>query len=187
MCAVAEDHELIDRLNQGDCDALRRIYEKFKDDLMRIGICMLANRADAEDSLHDLFVSLTANSARVRPDGNLKGYLVTAMANRSRDRLRKRKRGHEMSEMVSGNGDEMVANVVDPAAAIVERETGDRLYRAITALPAPQRTVITLRLHGEMTFEEIAQQEGTSNNTIRSRYRYGLEKLRSLLSVGVEQ
>ena len=70
---------------------------------------------------------------------------------------------------------------------MIEREEAHRLYRAIVALPAEQRTVITLRLHGEMTFEEIAQQRGVSNNTIRSRYRYGLDKLRSSLDVGVER
>ena len=69
----------------------------------------------------------------------------------------------------------------------LEREEACRLFRAIAALPAEQRTVITLRLHGEMTFEEIAQQVGVSNNTIRSRYRYALQKLRSSLGVGVEQ
>ncbi len=187
MSAVAEDHELVDRLCQGGHDALRQIYEKYKDDLLRIGICMMANRADAEDCLHDVFVSLAANSTRVRPDRNLKGYLVTAMANHSRDRLRKRKRGHEVDEMASNHGDEMVAKEADPAATMVQQEADDQLYRAIAALPAQQRMVITLRLHGEMTFEEIAQREGVSNNTIRSRYRYGLDKLRSSLGVGVER
>lgn len=184
---MAEDQELVDRLCQGNRDALRRIYEKYKDDLLSIGVCMTASRADAEDSLHDVFVSLAKNSGRVRPTRNLKGYLVTAMANRSRDRLRKRKRAREVDEIASRNGDEMVAAVVDPAAALVDWEADDQLHRAIVALPAEQRTVITLRLHGEMTFEEIAQQEGVSSNTIRSRYRYGLEKLRSSLGAGVER
>ncbi len=178
-----EDRELVERLCQGDCDALRRIYEKYKNDLLTIGSYMMTNRTDAEDCLHDVFVSLATYSARVRPDGNLKGYLVTAMANRSRDCLRKRKRSREVGK----NSGEPVARVADPATAMVESEADDRLYRAITALPAQQRTVITLRLHGELTFDEIAQQEGVSNNTIRSRYRYGLDKLRSSLGVGVER
>ncbi len=178
-----EDRELVERLCQGDCDALRRIYEKYRDDLLAIGSCITANRTDAEDCLHDVFVSLATCSARVRPDGNLKGYLVTAMANRARDCLRKRKH----SRQVGQDAGTPVARVADPATVMVESEADDRLYRAITALPAQQRTVITLRLHGEMTFDEIAQQEGVSNNTIRSRYRYGLDKLRSSLSVGVER
>ena len=148
---------------------------------------MLADRADAEDCLHDLFVSLAADSARVRPDGNLKGYLVTAVANRSRDRLRRRGRSGPAGETAGRAGGEIAGEAADPAAAMIGREEARRLHRAITALPAEQRTVITLRLHGEMTFEEIAQQEGVSNNTIRSRYRYGLDKLRSSLGVGVER
>ena len=183
---VAEDHVLVDRLREGDRDALRRIYEKYKDELLTIASCMLADRADAEDCLHNVFVSL-ADSARVRPDGNLKGYLITAMANRSRDCLRRRKRRDKAGEEGSRVASEIVASVVDPTAPMIEREETDCLYRAIATLPADQRTVITLRLHGDMTFEEIARQEGVSNNTIRSRYRYGLDKLRSVLGVGVER
>jgi RNA polymerase sigma-70 factor (ECF subfamily) len=187
MDAVGEDRELVERLRQGDRDALRLIYEKHKHDLLRIGGCMAANWTDAEDCLHDVFVSLAANSARIRPDGNLKGYLVTAMANRSRDRLRARKRSHQIDEVAGRTDCELVAPAIDPAAAMFAAEADDRLYRAIASLPAEQRTVITLRLHGELTFEEIAQLENVSNNTIRSRYRYGLDKLRSSLGAGVER
>ena len=184
---MVEDRELVERVCQGDRDALRRIYEKYKDDLLRIGSCMIASRADAEDCLHDLFVSLAANSASVQPNGSLKGYLISAMANRSRDCLRRRKRNHQAGERARRSADEIAAEVADPVTAMVEWETDDQLYRAIADLPAEQRIVITLRLHGEMTFEEIAQRENVSNNTIRSRYRYGLEKLRSSLGAGVEQ
>ena len=184
---MAEDRELVKQLYQGDRDALRRVYEKYKDDLLTIAGCMLVDRADAEDCLHDVFVSLAAESARVRPDGNLKGYLVTATANRSRDRLRRRGRCGRAGETASRTGDDIVGETADPAAAMIEREDARRLYRAIAALPPEQRTVISLRLHGEMTFEEIARQEGVSNNTIRSRYRYGLDKLRSSLGAGVER
>jgi RNA polymerase sigma factor (sigma-70 family) len=184
---VAEDRELVDRLHRGDRDALRRIYEKYKDDLLTVASCMLADRAAAEDCLHDLFVSLAAGLARVRTDGNLKGYLVTAIANRSRDRLRGRGRSRLASDTAGPTGDEIAAETADPTATMIEREESRRLYRAIAALPVEQRTVVTLRLHGEMTFEEIAQRERVSNNTIRSRYRYALDKLRSSLGVGVER
>ena len=183
---MAEDWELVERLRRGDRDALRSIYLKFKDDLLTLACCMLADRSDAEDCLHDLCVTLAANATRLRPDGNLKGYLVTAMANRCRDRLRKRKRVQQTT--AAGDhavGDELPVSP-DPIAKIIEREETCQLYYAITTLPAEQRIVITLRLHGDMTFEQIAEQMGVSNNTVRSRYRYGLDKLRSFLDVGVE-
>lgn len=181
---MTENSELVERLRRGDRDALERIYGKYKDDLLSVATFLLANRTEAEDCLHDVFVSLAARSAHVRPDGNLKGYLITAIANRSRDRLRGRKRSHQATEAASTTQRKNVGTVGDPTAATIQREETERLYEAIMALPADQRTVITLRLHGEMTFEEIAQQEGVSNNTIRSRYRYGLDKLRSSLRTG---
>lgn len=184
---MSEDRELVERLRQGDRDALRRLYEIYKDDLLTIASCMLANRAEAEDCLHDLFVSLVADSTRVRPDGNLKGYLVTAIANRARDLLRRRKRSKQAGEAAGRIEGEVAESGTDPTASMIEREEARRLYRAIAALPVEQRTVITLRLHGEMTFEEISRQERVSNNTIRSRYRYALDKLRSSLGVGVER
>ena len=78
---MVEECKLAERLCQGDRHSLELIYDYHQLDLLRIGSCMLANRTDAEDCLHDVFVSLAANSTRIRPDGNLKGYLVTAMAN----------------------------------------------------------------------------------------------------------
>jgi RNA polymerase sigma-70 factor (ECF subfamily) len=184
---VVGDRELVERLSRGDRHALELIYEEHKLDLLRIGSCMLANRTDAEDCLHDVFVSLAANSVRIRPDGNLKGYLVTAMANRARDRLRGMKRGRQAADNANRMDCDSVAQGTDPAAAMLAEEADDRLYWAITVLPAEQRTVISLRLHGEMTFEEIARLEHVSNNTVRSRYRYGLDKLRSSLGAGVER
>lgn len=72
---MAEDWELVERLRRGDREALRRIYLTFKDDLLTMACCMLVDRSDAEDCLHDLFVTLAANATRLRPGGNLKGYL----------------------------------------------------------------------------------------------------------------
>jgi RNA polymerase sigma-70 factor (ECF subfamily) len=58
---------------------------------------------------------------------------------------------------------------------------GERLQRALVALPLEQREVIMLKIDGELTFAQIAQVIGASMNTAASRYRYALEKLRKLL------
>ncbi len=99
---MISDRELVERLRQRDGDALRLIYEKYKHDLLNVGTCMMASRTDAEDCLHDVIVALATNRAHLRPDGNLKGYLVTSMANRSRDRLRRKKRWQNAGEIVDG-------------------------------------------------------------------------------------
>lgn len=181
-----EDRQLVRRLQCGDREALRRIYEKYKDDLLTIAACMLADRGLAEDCLHDVIVTFAGRVRELRLHGSLRSYLVTCVANRSRDRLRRQAR----LEPADPTDDPVVIEAVPdramgPLAESIHREEVDHLYRAIATLPVEQRTVITLHLHGAMTFREIAGQEVVSCDTVRSRYRYGLEKLRMLLDAGV--
>jgi len=54
--------------------------------------------------------------------------------------------------------------------------------RALEKLPLEQREIVVLRLQGDMKFHQIAAMLDISLNTAQSRYRYGMEKLRQLLS-----
>ena len=184
---MVDDRQLVRRLKQGDRDALRIVYETYKRDLLTIAACIIVHRTDAEDCLHDVFVSLATHRTRIRDDGNLKGYLITSIANSARDRLRAKKRRPVAGEADDRQDVPCAVSETDPAAKLLAKESDERLYGAIAALPEEQRTVITLRLHGDLTFEEIARLESVSGNTIRSRYRYGLDTLRLLLVAGVER
>ena len=57
----------------------------------------------------------------------------------------------------------------------------DALAAAVAALPEVQREVVALKIDAGLTFAEIAAVTGTSLNTAASRYRYALEKLRTVL------
>jgi len=74
-----------------------------------------------------------------------------------------------------------------PDYAIISSEESQRLNHAIAQLPNEQRAVIVLRLKGEMTFSQIAKLNDVSVNTIQGRYRYGLNKIRSVLNGEVEK
>ncbi|MHC4331906.1 MAG: sigma factor-like helix-turn-helix DNA-binding protein [Planctomycetota bacterium] len=57
-----------------------------------------------------------------------------------------------------------------------------KLSYALAELPYEQREVIVLRLHGDLRFRQIAKMQRVSTKTVQSRYRYGLDKLRSTLN-----
>jgi RNA polymerase sigma-70 factor (ECF subfamily) len=81
--------------------------------------------------------------------------------------------------------DEATATVLDtnePEHYAIFGEEARHLHHAIAQLSHEQREVIMLHLRGGMKFREIAGLQGISINTAKSRYRYGLEKLRTLLS-----
>lgn len=180
-----EDREWLEQLQRGEPEGLHRIYERYKDDLVTIAAGLLVDRASAEDCLHDVFVHLAGCAAGIRLQGSLKGYLVTCVVNRARDMLRRSRRVEpavvaELAAMqVTADG--------SVAQAAIEREEVARLYEALAGLPYEQREVLVLRMQGDLTFQEIALQLALSINTVQSRYRYGLEKLRALLNAGVEQ
>ena len=74
-----------------------------------------------------------------------------------------------------------VSNINRPEQWIICSEELKRLNKAIAQLPYEQREVVILHLRGEMTFKKIAAIQDESINTVQSRYRYGIEKLRTLL------
>ena len=75
---------------------------------------------------------------------------------------------------------------LDANSTVFERRDGNReaalaLQRALADLPEEQRVVVVMRVGSGMTREEVAAATGASLNTVASRYRYALEKLREKL------
>jgi RNA polymerase sigma-70 factor (ECF subfamily) len=175
---MIDDKILVWRFNRGSKDALRRIYEKYKDDLLGLAVTLLQDRSLAEDIVHDVFVSFAASTGTFQLSGTLRGYLSTCVANCARDRNRlrtSRNVGLDSAEAMGCNSD-------GPMEYAVNREESGRLESLLARLPYEQREVIVLHLHHEMRFRQIADALGVSINTVQSRYRYGLDKLRSILN-----
>jgi RNA polymerase sigma-70 factor (ECF subfamily) len=172
-----EDKLLVWRCKRGSRDALARIYEKYKRDLLTLAITLSNDRSAAEDVVHDVFVGFVEAIEKFRLTGSLKGYLLTCVANRARNANKARHRhsvGPDPLEPVSSATDE-------PPSSIVCNEEMQQLSGAMAQLPYDQREAIMLHFHAAMAFRTIAMQQGISVNTVKSRYRYGLDKLRSIL------
>lgn len=176
-----EDLHLLQRLRQGDEVALRQIYEKYRDGLLMAAVCMVRDLATAEDCLHDVFVTLATVAPQLRIRSSLKSYLTVCVANRARDHLRKRPQSVSIEDV-----GEILTSQDNPAISAASREDARTLFETLLQLPDEQREVITLHLHGQLKFREIATGLNVSINTVQSRFRYGIEKLRSLIGGGEE-
>ena len=62
-----------------------------------------------------------------------------------------------------------------------------RVHSAMSQLPYEQKEVVTLKIHGGLSFRALAQQLELPLGTVQGRYRYGLDRLRSLLNGEVEK
>jgi RNA polymerase sigma-70 factor (ECF subfamily) len=175
---MIEDKILVWKFNRGSKDAFRRIYEKYKDDLLGLAVTLLRDRSSAEDVVHDVFVSFAGTVGTFNLSGTLKGYLSTCVANSARDRNRLKAGQNVETEIIT-----MTDVASDgPLKYAIDCEQSGRLNQLLTCLPYEQREVIILHLHQDMRFREIADALGVSINTIQSRYRYGLTKLRSIMN-----
>jgi RNA polymerase sigma-70 factor (ECF subfamily) len=134
----------------------------------------------AEDAVHDVFVAFAQNVASFELTGSLKAYLSRCVANRMRDLMRtNRGRAKALSPQQACSAEQ---NLNDPSRLIACNEQLRLLSSALAELPYKQREVIALRMHGQLRFRAIAKSLGVSVNTVKGRYRYGIQKLRSILN-----
>lgn len=161
-------------------DALCRIYEKYKPDLLSVARALLNDAAAVEDVLHDVFVRFASQAGCFRLNGSLKGYLAICVANRARNTNRQERHN------LQGDSKLGPSNLPGPSQAAGNTEQRHILACALAQLKQEQRQVVVLHVLGSLRFREIARQTGDSINTIQSRYRYGLAKLQSLLNGEVD-
>jgi RNA polymerase sigma-70 factor (ECF subfamily) len=132
---------------------------------------ILADPAGAEDVVHDVFAKIASGGpdALRTPDA----YLRRAVRNACYDVLRQsRVRRTDESDSV------LLETVAGPADVVDERL---EIERALRSLPPEQREVVHLKIFEGLTFQEIAKVTDTPANTVASRYRYAIEKVRVAL------
>jgi len=176
---MLEDRRLLWRVKGGDKDALRQIYEKYEGDLLTLAANLLHDPAGAEDVVQNVFVALVRTAPKLHLRRTLRAYLATAVANRVRDHYRRQAR-HPLAPLEEVGP--MAAETDEPVQMVIDSEQMQRLRSAVEELPYEQREALMLRVHADMRFREIAEHQSTSIKTALSRYRYGLDKLRSILN-----
>ncbi len=181
---MLQDRLLIWKFNRGRKEALRYIYEKYKDDLVTLAAALLTDASSAEDVVHDVFVRFLKYSERFRLTGSLKGYLATCVANNARNRNKARQKhasyGLDKADAVSSNSS-------GPDAAAMFGEELRQLGLALARLPYEQREVLLMHSYSDLKFRTIARSLGVSVNTVQGRYRYALHKLHSMLDGEVKK
>lgn len=176
---MIEDTLLVWKLRNGREDGLVRTYSKYKNYLLKIAYALLDDGQQVEDAVQEVFVALAESAHRLRLDGNLRGYLVRCLINRVHN-MRKAHSAYPAQPLSEAK--ELCSDGNRPDQWVILDDENRRAHSALCQLPESQRVVIALHVHGGLRFKQIASLQKTSINTVQSRYRYGLEKLRFLLN-----
>ena len=181
---MLEDKLLILRFRHGSTDALRRIYEKYRLYLLKLAVALLHDVSIAEDVVHDVFIRLAKSAETLKINGSLKAYLRTCVINGVRNRIRDDK-VRACVELSEAGPIASRQNTAEQWAIL--KEESMKISKALIQVPFEQREVVVLHLLGGMKFRKIAELQAASSKTIQSRYRYGLDKLRSILNSEVQK
>ncbi len=149
---------------------VENLYDEYAHMLFRYAVTLLGNPDDAEDAVQEVFTRIAQQINRVRRVENPKPYLFTATRNAAFSLLRSRQRQTLLTEAICADLLTSPITNTNPDSLLV--------CQTFTELPVEQREVLVLKVFEEMTFKQIADVVGSSLNTVASRYRYAIDKLR---------
>ena len=165
-----------------DRRALEDAYTAHKDRLLVLATTLTGDRSVAEDVVHDVFASLIKDPERLHSNARLSAFLTVCTRNRAFDLQRRNKRQTVLSDTEATEGAEGAGH--NPAEHAVRAEERDALLDVVAGLGDDLREVLTLRVWGDLTFEEIAGLQHTTKSTAHARYGQALEQLRTTLAKG---
>ncbi|MGY8563269.1 RNA polymerase sigma factor [Paracidovorax citrulli] len=179
--ALPTDESLMLAWAAGDLRAFESLYARHRNRLYSFLLRQLRDAALADEMFQDVWQRVIAARAGWQPEAAFTTWLFRIAHNRLNDHWRSLR--HRPA--TPGDADERVARMSDPRTPetqLSEFEQRRRLQLAMEQLPDDQRTVLQLRLEQELSLEEIAQITGVGRETVKSRLRYAMDKLRAELS-----
>lgn len=151
-------------------ELLERLVDSHHEQLFRFAFFRIGSQADAEDVVQEAYLRLA--SCDLTRIANPKAYLFRTVANGCCDLLHRKTRLRPLDRRIETVDDEYDA-----------REEYERIEALLRELPEEQADVIRLHTAGALRFTEIAELLDRPVSTVKSRFRYGIDRLRHSLNV----
>ncbi|QGW66967.1 RNA polymerase sigma factor [Lysobacter soli] len=179
--ADTDDDVLMRAWAAGDAASFELLYARHRGSLYRFLLRQLRDPALADEFFQDVWQRVIAARQGWKPEAAFRTWLFRIAHNRLNDYWR----GLKHRPAAPEDADERAARVPDPSSPereLSEFEQRRRLQLAIEELPDEQREVVLLRLEQELSLEEIGAITGAGRETVKSRLRYAMDKLRARLN-----
>ena len=179
-----DDAVLLRRYRSGDTEAFGELYARHRLGLYRFLCGLCGDAALAEEIFQETWLNLIRSASEPLGQASFKTWLYQIARNRLIDHWRKHRpqQGRQESFDETVHGEALHDWGPDPEQALSLSRDRQRLRAALDELPGDQREVFLLRAHGDLELSEIAALTRTPAETVKSRLRYALQKLRRLLA-----
>ena len=150
---------------------LERIICEHQDGLFRFAFFRTGSLSDSQDIVQSVFLRMYERKSDLSKVENLKNYLYRSISNSCLDYLRKKQR--------------IKAQPLDSVVMAAEENESDEITREylriremMESIPEEQANIILMRTVDGLAFTEIAEILSISVSTVKSRFKYGIDKLK---------
>ncbi len=183
------DESLMFRYRDGDVRAFELLVTRHRKAVYNFIVRFVRDAAQAEDVLQETFLRVIKSADAYEKQAKFTTWLYTIARNLCVDAARRGKHRRAASLDAPVNNDPeapaLIERIADAGAGVdrqaIGRQMALRMQEAIAQLPDEQREIFILREVNDLQFNEIADIVGCPENTVKSRMRYALEKLREAL------
>ena len=194
MAAVqddATDEILMVRYQRGERKAFVELVRRHNRPIYNFVLRQLRTPSVAEDVTQDVFMRLVQNAAEFKHEARFLTWLYTIARNLCIDQLRKlshrRHASLDQPQVEQSDAPLLGDTVADPnpqtsaERSALSAEVRSSIVKAVDSLPDDQREVFLLREVANLPFRDIAEITGVGENTVKSRMRYALDRLKDAL------
>lgn len=177
------DSLLWKRFLEGDSSAYTQIYNRTVQDLFRFGLLYTSDKELIKDCIHDVFVKIHMNRAKLAPTDNIAAYLTVALKNTLFNALKKTTDSLSFDEI--GEREETVDESPSTPETIYinneqEKQVQATVHTMMSVLTDRQREIIYYRYIKEMSIDEISKVTDMNNQSISNSIQRALGRIRDL-------
>lgn len=185
MSLIDEDQALIAAALNGSAYAWEKLVKRYEGKIYNHGLRLTGNASDAMDLMQEVFLGVYRNLHRFRGDAKFSSWIFRIAHNKAVD-MNRRKRLMSVQPR-SGNQDEddgldsFPAVLSDePDVKLGEQQLNSRVLKMLGELSLDQRSIVELKIFQSLTFDEIAELQDISANTVKTRFYSALKKLKGV-------
>ena len=186
------DEVLLARYRRGDTAAFKEIVRRHQRGLFNFALRQVHVPSTAEDIVQEVFVRVVQSVDSFKEEARFTTWAYTIARNLCIDHLRKKAHRRHASLDAPGAegedgegaplGERVAASGAGADRVAIGKQLQGHIKAAVDKLPDDQREVFLMRQVGELPFKDIAEVVGVSENTVKSRMRYALERLQAALA-----
>lgn len=146
-----------------------QLYEEHSRAIFYLALRMLGDSEKAEDATHDVFLKAFRSMEKFRRESSWRTWLYRIAINHCRNLQQTWQNRHVFSNADEAVWDSAPAPTESPLRVLETKELGERIQKALDALPHEYRLLLLLVADEEMSYDEVAELTGQSSDAVRGK------------------